>query len=94
MGRTSGVLAALKPGRNSITPRVAFFPAKKKSDAHLPRAKFEATPISRSIEHENKHNPLSKPALGHQHYMFGDVGMIYIFFCFDCLQLSCSVQYY
>jgi hypothetical protein len=47
-----------------------------------------------SIEHENQRNPLSKPALGHQDYMFGDVGMIYIFFCFDCLQPSCVVQYY
>src|SRR4051794_22092768 len=32
-----------------------------------------------SVEHESEHNPLSKPALGHQDYMFGDVGMIYVF---------------
>jgi hypothetical protein len=45
-----------------------------------------------SVEHESKHNPLSKPALGKQEYMFGDVGMIYVFFCFDCLQPACLLQ--
>jgi hypothetical protein len=37
-----------------------------------------------SIEHKGGHNPH-----GQEHYeqdfMFGDVGVIYIFFCFDCL---------
>lgn len=48
-----------------------------------------------SIEHENKNNPLSKSALGHQQdYMFGDVGMIYVFFCFGCLQPTCLSQDY
>jgi hypothetical protein len=46
MGRISRVLAALKPGRKGITPRVPFFPAKKKKRPNLPRTKFEATPIS------------------------------------------------
>jgi uncharacterized protein YwqG len=38
-----------------------------------------------SIEHESDKNHLAKPALGgKQDYMFGDVGMIYVFFCFSC----------
>jgi uncharacterized protein YwqG len=37
-----------------------------------------------SIEHDNEHNPLRRDCLGHQDYMFGDVGMIYVFFCFEC----------
>ena len=27
----------------------------------------------------------------HIDFMFGDIGMIYVFYCFDCLQL-CSLQ--
>jgi hypothetical protein len=38
-----------------------------------------------SIEHESETNPLSIPARGgKQDYMFGDVGMIYVFLCFYC----------
>lgn len=37
-----------------------------------------------SIEHDSKLNPLRRPALGKKDYMFGDVGMIYVFFCFEC----------
>ena len=37
-----------------------------------------------SIEHDNKLNPLRRPALGKKDYMFGDVGMVYVFFCFKC----------
>ena len=50
MGRISRVLAALKPGRKGITPRVPFFPAKKKKRPNLPRTKFEATPISNDTD--------------------------------------------
>jgi hypothetical protein len=59
MVRPSGVLAALKPGRKSITPRVPSFPAKEKTDAHLPRAKFEAAPISAPPEAA----PISTPLI-------------------------------
>src|ERR1700752_4590875 len=38
-----------------------------------------------SIEHDYHNNPHAIDALsGEQHFMFGDVGMIYVFFCFDC----------
>lgn len=42
-----------------------------------------------SLEHQNKANPHSIKALSRQqHFMFGDVGLIYLFFCFDC----CATQ--
>jgi hypothetical protein len=47
-----------------------------------------------SIEHDNKHNPLRRDCLGNQDYMFGDVGMIYVFYCFDCCQPACLDQCY
>ena len=31
---------------------------------------------------------------GAEEYMFGDVGMIYVFFCFDCLEPSIVFQCY
>ena len=38
-----------------------------------------------SIEHDSKTNPHRINALSKEaKYMFGDVGMIYIFFCFEC----------
>jgi hypothetical protein len=38
-----------------------------------------------SIEHDWDSNPHRVDCLsGEQHFMFGDVGVIYIFFCFDC----------
>ena len=37
-----------------------------------------------SIEHDSKHNPLRRDCMGHQDYMFTDVGMIYVFWCFNC----------
>ena len=47
-----------------------------------------------SIEHENVHNPLNFDFLGPRvdEFTFGDVGMIYVFFCFHCYQPSCLVQ--
>jgi hypothetical protein len=40
-----------------------------------------------SVEHQSKSNPHSVNALSEdQKWMFGDVGMIYVFFCFKCLQ--------
>jgi hypothetical protein len=32
-----------------------------------------------SIEHDGKHDPMRRPALGEQDWMFGDAGMIYVF---------------
>ncbi len=38
-----------------------------------------------SIEQDEKHNPHRVDCMGDQQdYMFGDVGMLYVFFCFDC----------
>jgi hypothetical protein len=47
-----------------------------------------------SIEHQADNNPWSLPALGDQDYMFEDVGMIYVFFCFDCGQPTAILQGY
>ena len=46
-----------------------------------------------SFEVENKKNPNSHPA-GKQDFMWGDVGMIYVFYCVGCAQASGVVQYY
>ena len=46
-----------------------------------------------SIDHDNKHNPLRR-RYGHQDYMFGDVGMIYVFWCFNCGYSACLDQSY
>lgn len=45
-----------------------------------------------SIEHDNRHNPPRRDCLGHKDYMFGDVGMIYVFYCFECGQPACLMQ--
>ena len=46
-----------------------------------------------SIEHDFPNNPHAVEALsGEQHFMFGDVGMIYIFFCFQCSETKSVFQ--
>ena len=30
----------------------------------------------------------------HIDFMFGDVGMIYVFYCIDCLETRCVQQFY
>jgi uncharacterized protein YwqG len=46
-----------------------------------------------SFEHDEAHNPHRKNCIGcDQHYMFGDVGLIYIFFCFACQESISIVQ--
>ena len=46
-----------------------------------------------SIHHDSKYNPLRRDCLGRkQEYMFGDVGMIYVFFCFDCCETTAVCQ--
>lgn len=37
-----------------------------------------------SIEHDSPNNPLRRAYPARKDYMFGDVGMIYVFFCFAC----------
>ena len=46
-----------------------------------------------SIEHDAKYNPHRVDCLSkNQQYMFGDVGMIYVFFCFECLETTSVFQ--
>ena len=46
-----------------------------------------------SMEHDEPHNPHAIGASsGRQHYMFGDVGMIYVFMCFGCMETKSVVQ--
>ena len=64
-----------------------------------PQCEFCDVPMSfvaqiDSIEHDNEHNPLRRDCMGDQDYMFGDVGMIYVFFCFECGETACLLQCY
>ena len=46
-----------------------------------------------SIEHDEKHNPHAVDCLsGKQQYMFGDVGMIYVFMCSTCMATKSFIQ--
>ena len=47
-----------------------------------------------SIEHANEHNPLMQVPPKHVDFMFSDVGMIYVFYCFDCLETYALQQNY
>ncbi|OGC68835.1 hypothetical protein A2415_02725 [candidate division WWE3 bacterium RIFOXYC1_FULL_39_7] len=48
-----------------------------------------------SVEHQSGLNPNSVNALSpDQEYMFGDVGMIYVFYCFDCGETLSLLQGY
>jgi hypothetical protein len=46
-----------------------------------------------SFEMESRENPNSRKA-GEQDYMFGDVGMIYVFYCVSCATSASVVQYH
>jgi len=46
-----------------------------------------------SMEHDEPHNPnVVSNSSGQQQYMFGDVGMIYVFMCFWCMETKSLVQ--
>jgi hypothetical protein len=62
---------------------------------HCPDCHIEMTFIGQldSIEHDEKQNPHRVNCLSDdQKYMLGDVGLIYIFFCFDCLRPAAVFQ--
>ena len=64
---------------------------------HCPSCKQKMSFVGQidSIEHESKLNPHAISAISsEQEYMFGDVGMIYVFFCFDCLEPKSVFQCY
>jgi hypothetical protein len=46
-----------------------------------------------SFEHKSSENPNARD-YGEQHFMFGDVGMIYVWFCFDCLTPLATMDSY
>lgn len=47
-----------------------------------------------SIEHDEDHNPHAIDCLSdEQQYMFSDVGMIYVFCCFDCNTTKSLMQF-
>ena len=46
-----------------------------------------------SFEHYSNNNPNAK-IYSEQNYMFGDVGMIYAFFCFECSNTQSIFQGY
>ena len=46
-----------------------------------------------SVEHDADHNPHAIDCLSDdQQYMFADVGMIYVFMCFDCMETKSVLQ--
>lgn len=46
-----------------------------------------------SIEHDSKRNPHRVDCLSpDKHYMMGDVGQIFVFFCFECLYPAAVFQ--
>ena len=46
-----------------------------------------------SMEHDSRQNPHRVDAVhGQQHFMFGDVGMIYVFICWNCLESTNIIQ--
>ena len=46
-----------------------------------------------SISHDSPKNPHRIDCLSDEpKYMFGDVGLIYVFFCFDCLETLAIFQ--
>jgi hypothetical protein len=47
-----------------------------------------------SIEHQSANNPVMKKPPEQIDFMFADVGMIYVFFCFDCLEPQSLLQFY
>jgi len=48
-----------------------------------------------SVEHQNNLNHLARDRIAdEQDYMFGDVGKIYVFFCYDCLHSQSVFQCY
>jgi hypothetical protein len=58
-------------------------------DVLCPECKKEMSFVCQidSFQHDSEHNPNRVDCLSHeQKFMFGDVGMIYIFFCFECLE--------
>lgn len=47
-----------------------------------------------SMEHDEPHNPHAVGCMsGKQEYLFGDVGMIYVFLCFGCTETKSVVQH-
>jgi hypothetical protein len=46
-----------------------------------------------SFEYNGKNNPNRKD-YGQEQFMFGDVGMIYLWFCFDCLKPHATMECY
>jgi hypothetical protein len=47
-----------------------------------------------SVGAEHPENPLCKNRLVARDYMFSDGGMIYVFFCYDCIQTTSLVQFH
>lgn len=47
-----------------------------------------------SVEHYQDLNPNAIDPFKDQQFMFGDVGMIYVFFCFECIEPKAVFQCY
>lgn len=61
----------------------------ERPNPECPRCGRTATFVAQidSVEHDTKYNPHAVDAFSKDRkWMFGDVGMIYVFFCFHCLE--------
>src|ERR1035437_7318005 len=67
------------------SPEVPECPACKKPMSFIARLD--------SIEHDAEYNPHAIDCMSdQQQYLFGDVGMLYVFMCFDCMETKSVVQ--
>jgi uncharacterized protein YwqG len=101
------VLTKCAPGEHAIDPdsvdnfgqrtKLGGEPDWEQGDEH-PDCPSCGTPMSfvaqiDSIEHWARKNPNGRdPLKKDQDFMFGDVGIIYVFFCFDCLESKSAFQ--
>jgi hypothetical protein len=61
------------------------------------RCKKEMTFVAQidSVEHDWPSNPHAVDSLSdNQKWMFCDVGMIYVFYCFDCIHAEAFTEFY
>jgi hypothetical protein len=88
---------AAHPGKLGLRSKLGGSPDwdQGKETPRCPDCRTEMTFVGQldSIEHYEEYNPNRVHCLSpDQQYMMGDVGMIYLFFCFDCLRPKAVFQ--
>jgi hypothetical protein len=88
---------AAHSGQLGIRSKLGGVPDWEQGDEtpRCPHCQIEMTFIGQidSIEHDESHNPHRVDVLSDdQQHMMGDVGLIYVFFCFGCLHPAAVFQ--